>query len=238
MPMPKDIIEAIKNRQVTSDKEFVLDSLSGAIDRLQKAFPRYGSFIMEFIQNADDAESNSLLFEISLNNIKIFNDGLPFIEKDIKNICKIGRSSKTVKDYIGYLGVGFKSVFLISDSPEIYSGDFRFKFSKTDWGDPKHIPWQIIPLWIDTPITTSNRYKTTFNIPVKSHEIFTKLIGEMKPEHLNNRILLFLRNIDTIEVVDLISNIDRKIIKSKVNESADYQIFQIQETIMSLALRM
>lgn len=36
---PREHIENIKSRQINSDKEFILDSLTGAIDRLQKAFP-------------------------------------------------------------------------------------------------------------------------------------------------------------------------------------------------------
>ena len=127
---PKEYIENIKSRQINSDKEFILDSLTGAIDRLQKAFPRYGSFLMEFVQNADDANSKSLTINIQEDAIRISNNGNLFSEEDVKSICKVGRSSKTPKDYIGYLGVGFKAVFLISECPEIYSGDFRFKFDK------------------------------------------------------------------------------------------------------------
>jgi len=146
---PKEYIENIRKRQLSSDKEFVLDSLTGAIDRLQKAFPRYESFLMEFVQNADDAKSTSLRIEIKGDVIRIYNDGKPFSEEDVKSICKVGRSSKTPRDYIGYLGVGFKSVFLISNCPEIHSGAYHFKFDKNAWDDPEHTPWQVIPIWID-----------------------------------------------------------------------------------------
>ena len=57
----KGFINNIRERQIKSDKEFMLDSLAGGIDRLQKAFPRYGSFLMEFVQNADDVELKKLL---------------------------------------------------------------------------------------------------------------------------------------------------------------------------------
>jgi hypothetical protein len=69
MSTPREFIEDIKSRYLRSDED-VLDSLMGAIDRLQKAFPRYGSFLMEFIQNADDAKSQSLKIEIVENTIK------------------------------------------------------------------------------------------------------------------------------------------------------------------------
>ena len=46
MSTQKDFIDNIRNRYINSDKEFVLDSLAGSIDRIQKSFPRYGSFLM------------------------------------------------------------------------------------------------------------------------------------------------------------------------------------------------
>ncbi len=230
MTTPREYIEDIKNRQIKSDKEFVLDSLTGAIDRLQKAFPRYGSFLMEFVQNADDAKSQSLKIEILENTIRIFNDGLPFFEDDVKSICKVGRSSKTPKDYIGYLGVGFKSVFLISKCPEIYSGGFRFKFDKDVWGDSLHLPWQVMPLWIENPsIEFSEKYNTAFNLSLKELKLLEKLKEEVKPDHLSDRILLFLRNVKEIEIIDHTQNLKRKIIKSMSSKTSEYEIYQIQE---------
>ena len=230
MITPREYIEDIKNRQIKSDKEFVLDSLTGAIDRLQKAFPRYGSFLMEFVQNADDAKSQSLKIEILENTIRIFNDGLPFSEEDVKSICKVGRSSKTPKDYIGYLGVGFKSVFLISKCPEIYSGGFRFKFDKDVWGDSLHLPWQVMPLWIENPpIEFSGKYNTAFNLYLKELKLLEKLKEEVKPDHLSDRILLFLRNVKEIEIIDHTQNLKRKIIKSVSSKTSEYEIYQIQE---------
>lgn len=226
----KELIENIKNKQINSDKEYILDSLAGAIDKIQKAFPRYGSFLMEFVQNADDAKSRSLKIEILENTIRILNDGIPFSEEDVKSICKVGRSSKTPKDYIGYLGVGFKAVFLISECPEVYSGDFRFKFAKNDWDDPIHTPWQVIPLWIETSqMDLFEEHETIFNIPLKEPILLEKLKEEIKPEHLSDRILLFLRNVKEIDIIDKNQNFSRRMRKSDVSKTSDYEIYQIEE---------
>lgn len=229
MCTPREYIEDIKSRQANSDKEFILDSLTGAIDRLQKAFPRYGSFLMEFVQNADDARSRSLKIEILENAIKISNDGLVFSEEDVKSICKVGRSSKTAKDYVGYLGVGFKAVFLISECPEIYSGGYRFRFDKSTWQDSEHIPWQIIPVWIDSPNVDYSEHKATFILPLKSPDLMEKIRDEVKPEHLNSRILLFLRHTEKIEITDVAQDFKRRIIKSEHSKTPDYEICKIQD---------
>jgi len=229
MLIPRDYIRDIRNRQINSDREFVLDSLAGAIDRLEKAFPRYGSFLMEFVQNADDAKSRSLRIMISQNGVRISNDGRVFSKKDVKSICKVGRSSKTAIDYIGYLGVGFKAVFLISDGPEIYSGGYQFKFDRTTWRDSEHIPWQVIPLWIDKPSVDLLKNDTNFVLPLKYPALVDTLRQEVGPEHLNDRILLFLRNIKKIEMVDTEHNWQRKIEKRRIIKKANYEIYEIEE---------
>jgi len=226
----RDYIEDIKNRYLNSDKEFVLPSLNRSIDRIEKSFPRYGSFLMEFIQNTDDVGSNSMLIEIENKLLNILNDGRVFYKDDVNSICKIGMSSKTPKDYIGYLGVGFKSVFLISESPEIYSGDYRFKFDKNAWPEPEKIPWQIMPLWIEKNVFLPSPYKTLFKIPVIDESIIKKLQQEITSEYISNRMILFLRNLKNIEIKDKLQNFTRLIKKFPYKQTENYEIYLIQES--------
>jgi len=231
----KDHIEDIKNRYLNSDKEFVLPSLNRSIDRIEKAFPRYGSFLMEFIQNADDVGSSSLSIEIEGISVNILNDGRVFSRDDVSSICRVGMSSKTPKDYIGYLGVGFKSVFLISNSPEIYSGEYTFKFDRNYWlaqgFKPEEVPWQVIPLWIETLVSLPSPYKTLFRIPVIDENIIQRLQQETTSEYISNRMLLFLRNLKGIEIKDNIDGVIRSIKKFLYKQTGDYEIYQIQEHI-------
>ncbi|KKM85037.1 hypothetical protein LCGC14_1293120 [marine sediment metagenome] len=89
----KDLIDSIKNEYLNTSNK-VIKTLSGSLEVIQKVFPRYGSFIMEFIQNADDAHSKTLKFEVTKEELLIFNDGDPFTDEDIESICDIGQSSK------------------------------------------------------------------------------------------------------------------------------------------------
>lgn len=227
---PKDHVKNIKERYFSSDEDFVLSSLNRSIDRIQKAFPRHGSFLMEFIQNADDVNSTTLLMEISEDGFKVFNNGRVFSKEDVDSICRVGLSSKSPKDYIGYLGVGFKSVFLISDSPEIYSGDYQFKFSKTDFSNPERAPWQVIPLWIDNPLVNlGQEYLTAFNIPIKESEYLEKLQEETESEYISNRMLLFLRNLSNVKIKNSIQGTERVISKSLYSQKDNYEVYLIQE---------
>ncbi|CAG0967223.1 hypothetical protein METP3_01220 [Methanosarcinales archaeon] len=231
---PSEHIAYIQGKLMESDPTFVLSSLSGATESLEMAFPGLGHFFMEFIQNSDDAKSESMKIEIDKNFIKIFNDGNCFKPENVNSICRIGRSSKTPEEYIGYLGVGFKSVFLVSDCPHIYSGGYQFRFDKKYWDNNEDIPWQLIPVWIDEPLELPNKiWKTKFilKLPDKVDEkTIQKLEDELSPEHLNNRIILFIRNIKKLEIHDKIRGIKRKIIKSKnKSKSTEYEIYSVEE---------
>ncbi|MEM3554890.1 MAG: DUF3883 domain-containing protein [Candidatus Micrarchaeaceae archaeon] len=225
-----DLIEDIQRRYRTSDLKFVLDSLRGAIDRLQKAFPRYGSFLMEFIQNSDDAHSQRLKITITNELIRISNDGDEFSEEDVESICKVGRSSKTPKDYIGYLGVGFKAVFLISDKPEIHSGAFDFKFDRTQWSDDPHFPWQVVPIPVERKEIDPN-WKTVFLLPLKDPKMVEIIRKETEPSQLNERVLLFLKNIKEITIEDSIGHHVRKLSKLTLEKTDDYEVIRTISTI-------
>ncbi len=229
---PEEHIEDIKNRYLSADKEFVRASLNKSIDRIEKAFPRYGSFLMEFIQNADDEESSLLIIDILADTIRINNNGLPFSKANVDSICKVGGSSKTPANYIGYLGVGFKSVFLISDSPRIYSGDYRFKFERDAFPEPDLTPWQIVPLWIDKPsMELPEGCKTCFEIPIKNPTILGTLKEEISPELITNRMLLFLRSLRSIDIRDETSHTSRTIKKLNLKRTEEYEIYLIQELL-------
>jgi len=70
--------------------------------------------------------------------------GRPFTRNDVEAICSIGRSRKDPRKHIGYLGVGFKAVFLVSSKPHIYSkpywwieqgSDISTAIARTPFGD-------------------------------------------------------------------------------------------------------
>lgn len=229
MGTPRDLIEYIRDRYVSSHEE-ILDTLAGAIHSIEKAFSRYESFLMEFIQNADDANSQCLRIEIGDNSTRILNDGLLFTQEDVESICKVGRSSKTEKGYIGYLGVGFKAVFLISNHIGIHSGEYHFKFDESEWPDPERTPWQVIPVWIDSPaVEPSEEYRTIFDLRFKESHLAEHLREEVRPERLNSRILLFLRSLKRIEMIDRTQNFERIIEKSGMTKPSGYETYLIQE---------
>lgn len=136
-----------KEKQKSPDLDRALKLISKAL---------YGErthYILELIQNAEDEGASGMSFTICPDRIVVWNNGESFTAEDVENICSV-KSGKRNK--IGFFGVGFKSVFNITDRPEIISGKYNFQLERfiypspsatappTDF-DPKRGAWFILP---------------------------------------------------------------------------------------------
>jgi hypothetical protein len=95
-------------------------------------------FVYELLQNAEDALKDrlkeqpkgdfnrSVRFDLFSDRLELRHFGIPFGKVHIQAICDIARSSKTAKDDIQHFGIGFKSVYAFTKSPQIHSGDEHF----------------------------------------------------------------------------------------------------------------
>ena len=74
-------------------------------------------FIYELLQNAEDEGAKEILFELFEDRLDVYHNGKDFDLQDIDGVTGIGTSKK--KDdlnVIGKFGVGFKSVFAITQT--------------------------------------------------------------------------------------------------------------------------
>ena len=143
-------------------------------------------FLYEILQNAEDACATDILFELSPDNLKIWHNGNKFTEKDVKAITKISDSTKDIND-VGKFGLGFKSVYAVTDCPEIHSDVYDFCIKK-----------YIRPEAIE-PILLPSHWTTLFVLPLKSgkqKELYEKIYNKLRSLEL--RVVLFLRNLNSI----------------------------------------
>jgi len=99
-------------------------------------------FLFELIQNVEDAlerrdrnggeiENNELVFRLYNDRLEVSHFGIPFNEEDVRGISDVvaGTKADDIKQ-IGKFGIGFKSVYAYTASPEIHSGDEHFVISR------------------------------------------------------------------------------------------------------------
>ena len=90
-------------------------------------------FIFELLQNAEDAlgrrgdwsGSRKVAFALKPSRLTLSHFGKQFDEADVRSVCDIAESMKN-ESSIGRFGLGFKSVYTVTELPKIHSGDEDF----------------------------------------------------------------------------------------------------------------
>lgn len=108
----------------------------------------------------------------------------------------MGGSSKSGKaGYIGQKGIGYKSVFAVSDEPEIHSNGFHIRF------DRRQLLGMITPIWIEDSeewYSDDDDGGTVMRLNLKDNIPYPRLRSKLKPS-CDHRLLLFLRKIELME---------------------------------------
>lgn len=210
----KAVINAIRQEIENSKGTYIWDDYVNTLKLItQVVFTRSSGFILELIQNAEDAGLELPppgVFEVYIDKqrVKIIHNARTFNETDVRALCGVRSSKKPEKGTLGYLGIGFKSVFKITDGPEIYSDGFRFRFDRNcpEWKEPGKTPWHVIPIWIEQTTEFVEPDKTVFILPYREGEeeaYYSSLIEEVSK--LDTQLYLFLRWLRKIVIKDEVS---------------------------------
>lgn len=146
-------------------------------------------FIYEILQNAEDAGASSISFNLFSDHLVItHNSKKDFDFDDVDGITGIGISTK--KDdlnKIGKFGIGFKSVFAITQSPIIESGQYHFQIDNF-----------VLPKALSLNGNTGTTVRLPFNHPIREQNEIFELV-ENKLQDIGLKTLLFLSNIKEIK---------------------------------------
>jgi len=182
-----DFQELVRKREdwvrVSKENKFDFDSILAGL------YNDPSHFIFEILQNAEDVGAKTVTFKVYEDRLEIFHNGKDFDADNINAITGIGLTTKKEDiNSIGKFGVGFKSVFAITQSPAIHSGQYHFEIedfvlpSLIEGEDQVGITNIILP----------------FNHKFRPQDNVFGLVKE-KLENLGLRSLLFLRNIEEIQ---------------------------------------
>ncbi|XP_047465584.1 protein NO VEIN isoform X3 [Mugil cephalus] len=208
------------------------ERLKRSLERLStELYSKETHFVLELIQNADDnsypLESvPALAFVVEKDCITILNNETGFQEKNIKAICDVGCSTKGKHKYgyIGQKGIGFKSVFKVTDCPEIHSNGFHFRFDKTS-----HPMGYILPHWTEDerPLDVQkdinqHRWTTKISLPLRSESHQTRnLFHDVHPS-----LLLFLHRLRSITIY----NQSEKRLVTMTRKDLSHNLLEVEHT--------
>eukprot|EP01012_Entosiphon_sulcatum_P043353 TRINITY_DN5764_c0_g1_i2.p1 TRINITY_DN5764_c0_g1~~TRINITY_DN5764_c0_g1_i2.p1 ORF type:complete len:2678 (+),score=447.44 TRINITY_DN5764_c0_g1_i2:1203-9236(+) len=208
--------------------------LGRALQRLSvDLYSKDTHFVLELVQNADDnAYSSKVLptfgFVFYGKGIVTVNNEIGFSEANLRALCDVGRSTKAGGNagYVGQKGIGFKSVFRISNTPKIHSNGLHFKFDAST-GPMGYI----LPQWTDEPIelppdvlerivpATSPTALTCIDLPFKPELPCTHLQALLHAVHPT--LLLFLNKLRRLVVVTHTDTEDTPSAAGRVMERLD-----------------
>lgn len=196
-------IFAQKQREKSDDRDNLLRLTS------RRLYGEKIHYALELIQNAEDEDSLSIVFVFGDDQIYVINDGRPFDKKDVWRICSVRLGEKEKK--IGFFGIGFKSVFNITEKPQIISGKFNFEIE--DYIYPK--TKSSIPEGVRD--SYSPKRGAIFVLPYCALSTPQELIDNFNL--IDDKILLFLESLKRLEFIDNINNTKWSIEKNLQNDS-------------------
>jgi len=161
-------------------------------DVLVNRYDTSAHFVFELLQNAEDAlkrrhawnGSREVRFELTPTSLRITHYGNPFTLEDVKGVCGVGETTKDLTD-IGRFGIGFKSVYAITDRPEVHSGEEDFAIENF-----------VFPTAV--PPTSRAADQTEFVLPMRTGDADLFSLVSDSLSQLGARTLLFLRQIEEI----------------------------------------
>ncbi|XP_058745298.1 uncharacterized protein LOC131618047 [Vicia villosa] len=230
MASPKQHVEEIRRTKfsIGGEPNPLTEDLHHAVKNLSaELYAKDVHFLMELIQNAEDNSYTegvkpTLEFVITSDDITatgapatllIFNNENGFSPKNIESICSVGRSTKKgnrSSGYIGEKGIGFKSVFLVTAQPYIFSNEYQIRFNEKPC--PHCSLGYIVPEWVEEKPTLLDIKKiygkdslptTTIVLPLKPDKVdpVKQQLSKVHPE-----VLLFLKKIRQLSVREVNRN--------------------------------
>lgn len=244
----RQCIDTIRKEQFGIGLE-IQDAATSAVlaiqqQRLERALKRLSDelysenthFVLELLQNADDNSYEAGVrakgeFVLTTSRQVVFhNNERGFSSANIQAICDVGASTKSSVDSsssIGKKGIGFKSVFKISDSPQVHSNGFHIRFrAKNDDAHGGGLGY-ILPFWIEDQTKWQRQQGTTFVLPL--NQASAARVDEISESLMafEPSILLFLRRIRELRIADQVHNQTLHFLKEASMRGRHHQTVQL-----------
>ena len=150
----------------------------GLLNVIELTFDHRWVYLCELVQNALDVGASSIAIRIGeAGDALIFqhNGDRSLDEKDVEGLSKVFRSTKGARS-VGFMGIGFKSVFIRFQEARISGWDWNFRYETTqvvgeEFGDvQRDLLGVVVPIWDDAIAPPENGYTTRFEMRRRTDE--------------------------------------------------------------------
>jgi len=207
-----------------------------------------GEFVLEFLQNAEDAlmeagRTGFFRIELDKDRVVITHNGKPIDEGDLEGLCNLASKKKPALGYKGFMGIGWKSVFMVSRRVEVYSNGLGFEFNKEFWSGaqgrellakyglgPENVIWQLTPIPLEA--VGSGSGETLFVVHLLSESKYSDVARIV--DRMDQSLFLFLEHINKIEIIDNVRGSKRIYEWHKVGEE-NFEGARVARYLVTLA---
>ncbi len=211
---PKELIGELRSRYAGNEATIgQLQDLAEIVSENLQSEKEH--FILELIQNADDnlyedgispelkISMKHIPFEGEEQNILIVeNNEKGFQEENVRALCAFKKSTKINKlETTGEKGIGFKSVYSVTDCPYIFSNGYNFCLPKDVEVEGGRLSY-IVPEWVEK-IPEWAKGKNCIVLPIKK-ELTEHL--KSKLNEIDAKTFLFLRQLRRIDILIDVEN--------------------------------
>ncbi|CAH0037964.1 unnamed protein product [Clonostachys solani] len=174
----------------------IIDDLDKSLSIISEGlYQKSSRFLMEILQNADDCsyDDPTPTMELTYRNgrLRIDYNEVGFTRRDVEALCSISSTKLKSMNQTGEKGIGFKSVFKMSDQAQVLSGHYSFAF------DAKRTLGTITPEWVVNAAKARPGF-TSIILQIEGERKQNELIQELKS--MGHKHLVFLRRLQQINI--------------------------------------
>ena len=194
-----------------NEREFGPPARKAVETMLAAGHPHPWAYVYELAQNASDAGARRISWRSNGGSLLFQHDGAaPLNQSDVRGLSSLGASTKG-QEAIGFMGVGFKSVFERFRTARISGFGWRFRFDigenrgaygamVTDWFDA------LLPQWDPERLDPEAGYTTAFSLarPAASAARLTEDLARLaSPDDPTPLSVLALRGLEQVCIDDV-----------------------------------
>ncbi|MXX74031.1 MAG: hypothetical protein F4210_12635 [Holophagales bacterium] len=233
---PRDFVSRVRRE---NEEEFGKTARQAVERMLAAGHSRPWTYVYELTQNAIDAGARRVEWRrIDQDTVRFRHDGAQALDEEhVRALASLGQSTKGLAA-IGFMGVGFKSVFSRFRRARVSGFGWRFRFNiTTDRGDlgARVIRWfdTLLPEWDEEspPLNAEADYTTVFQLSHRADPdppLMADLERLAAPDDPIPLAVLALRGLEEVCIDDVTWRLSAKDCDVEVRSSPEGRLFRWQ----------